>query len=255
MTWGKLRESPPERCISSLPASYTNVPTVVSKTGKPAVSPVSESMMVRNQSTITDTISKEVDINKINKAGKTEMEIRNVNASIVGENTIKGQNKVGNKTIESISWSAFHAGRQAQVTLSVQRDLYCLFFRIVLIPCEVPKPGPNCGYCLIDQPLFALAKTIQWARKDSAGEDNLVDMLAGLYIEKAALKAIGTWLAGSGWVEVLSQAEITAAVRAESLINCAQITRTRYAHQGRVVQMPVNANLGLKVNQGLCFSC
>ena len=124
LIWGKLRESPPERCISSLPASYTNVPTVVSKTGKPAVSPVSESMMVRNQSTITDTISKEVewfeDINKINTAGKTEMEIRNVNASIVGENTIKNQNKVGNKTIEAISWSAFHAERQAQVTLSVQ---------------------------------------------------------------------------------------------------------------------------------------
>ena len=102
----------------------------------------------------------------------------------------------------------------------------------MLILCEVPKPGPNCGYCLIDQPLFALAKTIQWAQKDSAGEDSLVNMLAGLYIGQAALKAIGTWLAGSaGWVEVLSQAEITAAGRAESLINCAHITRTRYAHQ------------------------
>ena len=124
MMWGKLRESPPERCISSLPASYTNVPTVVSKSGKPTVNPVSESMMVRSQSTITDAISKEVewleDINKINTAGKTEKEIRNVNAPIVGENTIKDQSKVGNKTIETISWSAFHAERQAQVTLSVQ---------------------------------------------------------------------------------------------------------------------------------------
>ena len=124
MIWGKLRESPPERCISSLPASYTNVPTVVSKSGKPTVNPASESIMVRNQSTITDAISKEVewleDINKINTAGKTEKEIRNMNAPIVGENTIKDQNKVGNKTIETISWSAFHAERQAQVTLSVQ---------------------------------------------------------------------------------------------------------------------------------------
>lgn len=82
-----------------------------------------------------------------------------------------------------------------------------------------------------DQPLFALAKTIQWAQKDSAGEDKLVVMLGGLHIEQAALKAIGTWLAGSGWVEVISQAEITTAGRAESLINCAHITRTRYAHQ------------------------
>ena len=66
------RESSPEKCVSSLPASYTNVSTVVSKSGKPTVSPVSESIMVRNhvnQSTITDAISKEVewleDINNI----------------------------------------------------------------------------------------------------------------------------------------------------------------------------------------------
>ena len=62
-------------------------------------------------------------------------------------------------------------------------------------------------------------------------EDNLVVKLGGLHTKKAALKAIGTWLAGSGWVEVLSQAEITRAGRAESLINCAQIRSTRYAHQ------------------------
>ena len=51
--------------------------------------------------------------------------------------------------------------------------------------------------------------------------------LGGLHTEKAALKAIGTWLAGSGWVEVLSQAEITRAGRAESLINRAHIRCTR----------------------------
>ena len=78
-----------------------------------------------------------------------------------------------------------------------------------------------------DQPLFALVKTIQWAQKDIAGEDNLVIMLGGLHIEQAALKAIRTWLAGSGWVEVLSEAEITTAGRAESLVNCAHITCTR----------------------------
>ena len=32
-----------------------------------------------------------------------------------------------------------------------------------------------------DQPLSSLAKTIQWAQKDSAGEDNLVVKLGGLH--------------------------------------------------------------------------
>ena len=57
--------------------------------------------------------------------------------------------------------------------------------------------------------------------------------LGGLHTEKAALKAIGTWLAGSGWVEVLSQAEITRAGRAESLINCAHIRNTRYPQHAK----------------------
>ncbi len=59
--------------------------------------------------------------------------------------------------------------------------------------------------------LFALAKTIEWAQRDRTGKDKLVVIFCGLHIEQAALKAFGTWLAGSGWVEVLSQAEITTA--------------------------------------------
>ena len=55
--------------------------------------------------------------------------------------------------------------------------------------------------------------------------------LGGLHTEKAALKAIRTWLASSGWVEVLSQAEITRAGRAASLINYAHVRCTRHAHQ------------------------
>ena len=38
--------------------------------------------------------------------------------------------------------------------------------------------------------------------KGQCREDNLVVKLGGLHTENAALKAIGTWLAGSGWVEV-----------------------------------------------------
>ena len=73
-------------------------------------------MMVCNQTTIADAISKEVerleDINKLYTAGKTETETRSVNASKVGEKRIKDQSKVRNKTAEAISWSAFHTARQ-----------------------------------------------------------------------------------------------------------------------------------------------
>ena len=55
-------------------------------------------MMIGNQSTIADAISKEVewleDINKIYTAGKTETDTRSVNAAIVREKTINHQSKV-----------------------------------------------------------------------------------------------------------------------------------------------------------------
>ena len=45
-----------------------------------------------------------------------------------------------------------------------------------------------------DQPLFALAKQIQWALGDAYSEDQFVVMLGGLHIEMAAFKALGKWL-------------------------------------------------------------
>ena len=47
---------------------------------------------------------------------------------------------------------------------------------------------------VFDQPLFALAKEIQWRHPDTVGEDKLVIMLGGLHIELTVLKAIRSWL-------------------------------------------------------------
>ena len=57
------------------------------------------------------------------------------------------------------------------------------------------NPGQT-AVIAFDQPLFALAKEIQWRHSDAIGEDKLVVMLGGLYIELGVLKAIGSWLSG-----------------------------------------------------------
>ena len=67
-----------------------------------------------------------------------------------------------------------------------------------------------------DQPLFALAKELQWRHSETMGEAKLVIMLRGLHIELAVLKAIGSWLSGSGWTVAVSQARITSTGWAES---------------------------------------
>ncbi len=56
-------------------------------------------------------------------------------------------------------------------------------------------------------------------------------MFGGLHIEMAALKTIGDWLQGSGWVQALVQAEISTAGTADSLHRVAYVMRIRRAHQ------------------------
>ncbi len=55
----------------------------------------------------------------------------------------------------------------------------------------------------VDQPLYAIAKKIQWTWPIMYGESKFVVMLGGLHIEMSFLRLIGDWLAGSGWAEAI----------------------------------------------------
>jgi len=82
-----------------------------------------------------------------------------------------------------------------------------------------------------DQPLFALAKQIQWKWPEKYGEEKFVVMFGGLHIEMAALKTIGDWLESSGWAQALVQAEIASVGMADSLHKATHVMRTRKDHQ------------------------
>ena len=74
----------------------------------------------------------------------------------------------------------------------------------------------------VDQPLFAIAKIIQW---------KFVVLLGGLYIEMATLATLGYLFDGSGWTNVLTQAGIATPGTADSFLKGAHVKRTRHAHQ------------------------
>lgn len=82
-----------------------------------------------------------------------------------------------------------------------------------------------------DQPLYAIAKLIQWNWPDTYGEKHFITILGGLHLEMAALNVIGDWLEDSGWVEVLVQAKVASTGTAESFLKASHVTRTRHAHQ------------------------
>ena len=58
----------------------------------------------------------------------------------------------------------------------------------------------------VAQPLYTLAKLIQWSWPASYGEDQFVVMFGGLHIEMAVLKALGVLLENSGLTGALIHA-------------------------------------------------
>lgn len=148
-----------------------------------------------------------------------------------------------------ISWSAFHANEvksPEHSTLDIS-SLLPLFqeeskspamirhsMNVVRDAINFLNPGQS-PVLACDQPLYALAKEIQWTWPETHGENQYVVMLGGLHIELTALKALGKWLDDSGWSSALVQAGIATTGTADSFHKASHITRTRHAHQVRLM--------------------
>jgi len=144
----------------------------------------------------------------------------------------------------NVTWSAHHASKKRSPTFEVSiaslmpllRDeahsvatIRHVMDRIketvaFLNPQQVPVMAA-------DQPIYAVAKQIQWHWPDQYGEDKFVMMFGGLHIEMAALRSLGALLQNSGWTGALVEAGVASSGTAESFLSVASVTRTRQAHQ------------------------
>ena len=82
-----------------------------------------------------------------------------------------------------------------------------------------------------DQPLYAIAKKIQWQWPETQGERNFVVVLGGLHIEMTAWRTLGDLLDGSGWTRAITQANVASSGTADSFLKASHVSRTRHAHQ------------------------
>ena len=144
----------------------------------------------------------------------------------------------------SASWSAFNAAKhgcpsnsrfisaimplyyeQAKSVAMIQHGINVIKEATHLLnPNQIP-------IIAMDQPLYALAKEIQWDKTETYGEGKLLIMFGGLHIEMAAFKTLGDWMKGSGWPEAISQAKVASSGTADSFLKAAHVARTRRAHQ------------------------
>ena len=81
----------------------------------------------------------------------------------------------------------------------------------------------------LDQPLFVLAKLVQWQFPATHGEGPYVAMLGGLHTDGSLER---TWrFTGRLWVDFSSIRSLSSAGTAQSMLKAAHLARTRDAHQ------------------------
>lgn len=147
---------------------------------------------------------------------------------------------------DNISWSAYHASLQGVPDYQVSRNALLPLFYEDSKSVAMVKHGMNIvrnntnhlnlgqtPIFIVDQPLYAIAKHVQWNWPNSVyGESNYLVMLGGFHIESAALSTIGDWLDGSGWTSLMFKAKVVHGKGvAESLTSASHVTRTRHAHE------------------------
>ena len=101
----------------------------------------------------------------------------------------------------------------------------CYSMKVLKHSTEYLNPGQP-PVLTVDQPLYALAKKIQWEIGGDLAENRF-------HTEDKALKLVGQWLEESGWLSTLVQTGVATSGRAEGIEKGSHITHTRYAHQVR----------------------
>ena len=145
---------------------------------------------------------------------------------------------------ESISWAAYNAGKFKKVSKSLTQSALLPIFQeeaasvsMIFHTMKVAKRlthqtnEDQTPVLTGDQPLYAIAKKVQWMCPELFGEDKFVVMLGAMHAELSGLKALGSWLSGSGWVEMIEEAGIAGQGTSESFLHASHIKRTRHAHE------------------------
>lgn len=224
-----LNENVPKRKkISAIPACYMNIPPSALTKKDPFVPPTT-GQTTPEATTLSNALAKEYEW------------LEHVQRLIRKSELAKD---------DFLSWAAFHASvHQPSRDPPTAVALLPLFeesahsvamikhsMDVVKATIQHLNPG-QVPVLVMDQPLFAIAKTIQWNFPETHGEDCFLIMFGGLHIEIAAFRVLGDWLEGSGWTTAIQTAGIATSGVADSLIKVTHLTRARHAHQVTVAAL------------------
>ena len=151
---------------------------------------------------------------------------------------------------DKMVWSVYHALHQLSLDdLPSVCALLPLFYEKAATPSMIKhgmdvqrqaiaylNPG-QIPVTAFDQPIFAIAKYVQWKWPSTHGEHMHVVMLGGLHTEMALWRTLGDVLEGSGWTTALTEAEIASSGIVDFFLNVSHLARTRHAHQVTIITL------------------
>ena len=204
----------------SLPDNYTTVPAVTCRV---------------NKLSVPEASLKEVS-GRLEDAIKIKDEWTKCGIYLLNKNKLEYDDR--------LSWATYHACHQPDPTdpaalntlLPLFNDKAATFaivkHRMGIVQRITAHLNPGqMSVISLDQPLFALAKFVQWQFPSTHGEQNILVMFGGLHIEMALWNTIGDFLEGSGWTNILSEAGIASLGTADSFLRAKHLTKTRHSHQ------------------------
>lgn len=219
-----ISDSSDKTIIKELPSTYTDIAPVEALTYKLQLPPTTSQL----------------------KSGET-----NFRPAIVDEYSWLDQASTlvtGQETVDKnipVSWAAFDSHQPScappsSVAISALLPLFpdqaksiaMIRHAMAVIKLSVEQLNPGqVPVIAFDQPLFAVAKEIQWLWPSDYGENKFVIVFGGLHIEMAYLKVIGDWLERGGWTVALADANVATPGTVESFLKATSVTRTRRVHQ------------------------
>ena len=217
-----LTQNSTSKKIAQLPSSYSEVPPVALPSGQLHVPETTGQLVPQHQASSNSESDRERDWLDKAKELRSKEEL---------------------SKSDFISWAAYCASKCSSLSQACHHcspsDVYenthslaMIGHSMKVIKSAVEHINPSqIPVIAVDQPLYALAKQIQWTLGEMYSEDQYVIMLGGLHIEMASFKMLGKWLNYSGWAEALCNAGVATQGVADSFLAASHLTRTRRAHQ------------------------
>ena len=211
-----------QRAVSPLPDAYTLVNPVALPYPDPLVPPVPASVQLQPPT----------ELNQLNSVSSWLIDTKDTLLKPeLQENDI-------------VSWAAYNSSQHEEHTVPVTpayllplfpeaaHSVAMIFHAMNVVKAVVThlNPGQIPGL-VADQPLFLIAKKIQWNYPQIFGEEQFVVFLGGMHVEMTAFRLLGNWLDSSGWTTAIINSGVAAGGTADSLLAVSHLGKTKYAHE------------------------